>query len=360
MKLRSVEMTFIRRSPRAVQSLLAPCAIAITFSCAVVFTAQAAAPPFPGATPDYKAWIAARLPGNPEGLAQDAQGRLYASIATTGQIVRLDGKGGYDLIATVPNPELGAAGMTVGIEFDKDGQLYVAYMWHYTPEEEMDPLHPACRNAKDLYTGIYKVDVHTGVVRPFVTKRDGWPGCFPDDIAIDSASNLYVTDLTLSGIWKISRDGKYSLWSSHPLLEWAAAPYFSFPEGANDVVISKDEKSLYVVTDGNPGIVRVPINSDGSAGAAEWIVPNLTVLDGVDLDERGNIYVSEIYRDEISVFSPDGSKRIVIATGDTAPIENPTSLVYHNGTLCVANLGEGMKIVRQPRSVACISGFKRP
>jgi sugar lactone lactonase YvrE len=340
--------------------VLASCAIVVAFCWTIATTAHAAPPPFPGATSEYKVWIAARLPGNPEGLAQDAQGRLYASIATTGQIVRLDGKGGYELIATVPSPELGSAGMTVGMEFDKNGQLYVGFMWHYTPEEEADPLHPACRNAKDIYTGVYKVDVRTGIVTPFLTKRDGWPACFPDDIAIDSASNLYVTDLTLSGIWKISREGKYSLWSSHPLFQWAPAPYYAFPEGANDLVLSNDEKSLYVVTDGNPGIVRVPINHDGSAGTPEWVARDLTVLDGVELDELGNIYVSEIYRDEISVFSPDGSKRIVIATGETAPIENPTSLVYRNGTLCVANLGEGLTVTRQPRSVTCISGFKRP
>jgi sugar lactone lactonase YvrE len=324
------------------------------------FSAGAAAPPFPGATPDYKAWVAARLPGNPEGLAQDAQGRMYASIAETGQIVRLDGKGGYTLIATVPSKEIGAAGMTVGMEFDKAGQLYVAFMWNYSPEEEANPLHPACRNSKDLYTGIYKINVQTGAVTPFLTKRTGWPGCFPDDIAIDSKGNLYVTDLTLSGIWKIAPDGSYVLWSSHALLEWAPAPYYSFPEGANDIVITRDEKSLYVVTDGNPGIIRVPINPDGSAGTPEWTARDLTVLDGVELDELGNIYVIEIYREEISVFSPDGSKRIVIATPDTAPITNPTSLIYRNGVLCTANLGEGMTVKKEPRSVTCISGFRRP
>ena len=55
------------------------------------------------------------------------------------------------------------------------------------------------------------------------------------------------------------------------------------------------------------------------------------MLDGIEKDERGNIYVSEPYRNEISVFSPDGTQRIVIATADTAPIVNPTSLIYRKG-----------------------------
>lgn len=203
--------------------------------CCVQHTASSAPPPFPGANADYRAWITARLPGNPEGLAIDRRGALYAGLWQTGRIVRLDGEGGYELIATIPSMELARTGITVGMEFGKDGQLYVAFMWNYSTEEETNPFHPACRNSKDVYTGIYQVDVHTGAVRPFLTKGDGWPVRFPDDIAFDSAGNMYVTDLTLSGIWKIAPDGKYSLWSTDPLLQWAPAPYNSFPEGANDL-----------------------------------------------------------------------------------------------------------------------------
>jgi sugar lactone lactonase YvrE len=315
---------------------------------------------FPGATPTYKAWIAGRLPGNPEGLAIDRTGKIYAGLWQSGRIVELDGKGGYRPVAFVPSEELGKAGITVGLEFGSDQQLYVAYMWHYTPEEELDPKHLGCRNSLDVYTGIYRVDVGRGTTTAFLTKRDGWPGCFPDDIAFDSQGNLYVTDLSLSGIWKITPERKFSLWSVDPLLQWSPAPYSGFPEGANDLVISKDEKALYVVTDGNPAIVKVPIREDGSAGAASLVARDLTMLDGVELDERGNIYVSEPYRDEISVFSPDGSQRIVIATADTAPIVNPTSLVFRNGVLCVANSGMGPTAISQPRTVSCLSGFKRP
>jgi hypothetical protein len=80
--------------------------------------------------------------------------------------------------------------------------------------------------------------------------------------------------------------------------------------------------------------------------------------DDIALDERGNIYVSEILRSDISVFSPDGSERIVVASRYTARLVNPTSLVCHAGVLCTANLGWNVKPA--PRSVACISGFRRP
>lgn len=317
-------------------------------------------PAFPGATPSYKAWVASHLAGNPEGLAIDRDGQIYATLWQSGRIVELDGKGGYRVVGFVPDEALGKAGITTGAEFGPDGQLYVAYMWHYTPEEELDPKHLGCRNSQDVYSGIYRVDVKTGITTPVLTKRDGWPACFPDDIAFDARGNLYVTDLSLSGIWKITPERKFTLWSTDPLLEWSDPPYSGFPEGANDLVITPDGQSLIVVTDGNPAIVKVPIRADGSAGPAALVARDLTLLDGVELDDRGNIYVSEPYRNEISVFSPDGHERVVVATSDTAPIDGPTSLIYRDGVLCVANSGMRPTEISQPRSVTCLSGFKRP
>ena len=322
------------------------------------FGAIAAPPTFPGATQHYRAWTLTHLSGSPEGLASDPQGRLFTALSDTGEILELDAHGGYRHVATVPNERLGPAGHTWGIEFDSRGNLYVAYVWISKFYNEDDPLHLACRDSTDQYTGIYRVDVASGEVTPVLTKHDGWPVCFPDDIASDSHGNLYVTDLTLSGVWKIMPDRTFKLWSSHALLQWPAAPYLTVPEGANDLAIDAAEKNLYVVTDGDPSIIRIPIAPDGSAGEPTLLVHNLGPLDGVALDEAGNIYVSEILASEILVFSPDGAQRSVVATADTAPLVNPTSLAYRNGVLCTANLG--WNVTPEPRSIACISGFRRP
>ncbi|HVW70219.1 MAG TPA: SMP-30/gluconolactonase/LRE family protein [Steroidobacteraceae bacterium] len=315
-------------------------------------------PPFPGATNDYKSWTLAHLPGSPEGLAVDAQGRMFTALSDTGEILRLDEHGGYSHVATVPNAELGRAGHTWGLEFDSRGYLYAAYVWKSRFYDENDPLHLACRDSTDQFTGIYRIDVATGTVTAVLTKHDGWPVCFPDDIAVDSHGNLYVTDLTLSGIWKIAPDRSFNLWSAHALLQWPPDPYNPIPEGANDLVLDPTERSLYVVTDGDPAIIGIPIGADGSAGTPHVIARDLSPLDGVAVDPEGNIYVSEILRSEISVFSPDGAQRVVIATSQTAPLVNPTSLVYRRGTVCAANLG--WNVTPEPRSIACISGFRRP
>jgi len=321
-------------------------------------SAAGAPPPFPGAAGNYKAWTLAHVPGSPEGLAVDSHGRIFTALSGTGEILRLEENGGYRRVATVPNEALGSAGHTWGLEFDSHGTLYAAYVWTSKFYDESDPLHLACRDSTDQYTGIYRIDVESGKVEPVLTKHDGWPGCFPDDIAVDSHGDLYVTDLTLSGIWKILPDRSFRLWSSHPLLQWPADPYNAIAEGANDLAIDAAGRNLYVVTDGDPALIRIPIGADGSSGVPAVVARDLSPLDGIALDESGNVYVSEILRSEISVFSADGSQRIVIATPDTAPLVNPTSLVYRDGTICAANLG--WNVTPEPRSIACVSGYRRP
>jgi sugar lactone lactonase YvrE len=324
----------------------------------VPMAASAAPPVFPGAGPHYRAWEMAELSGAPEGLAVDGDGSIYATIPKLGAVVRLDEHGGYAPIATVPSTAMVGAGRVFGLEADRHGSLYVTYVWNYSEQDEEDPLHAHCRDARDTYSGVYRVEIATGRVTPLLTRASGWPGCFPDDVAIDAQSNLYVTDLTLSGIWKVSPDGRYTLWSADPLLQWPAAPYNAIPEGANDLVIDASGRNLYVATDGDPAIVRIPILSDGSAGPAAIVARDLSPLDGIALDDAGNIYVSEILRSEISVFSPDGGERIVIATAATAPLVNPTSLIYRHGILCAANMGWNTH--PEPRTVVCVSGFRTP
>lgn len=355
--MRSVTIGFPSRFGRGHSPAVIP---AIVILAMLPLSARAdGAPSFPGATSQYRAWILARLPGAPEGLAVDPRGVVFASIVQTGEIVRLDGHGGYQRVATVPAADLGGRGMTLGMAFARDGSLLVAYTWTGSRfNNEFDPLHLSCRDSTDVYSGVYRVDVANGGVSPLLTKRDGWPVCFPDDLAIDRNGDVYVTDLTLSGIWKIAAGRKVVLWSADPLLQWPLPPYAAAPEGANDLALDPQEGSLFVVTDGAPALVRIPINRDGSAGKASLAARDLTVLDGVAVDERGNVYVSELLRSEISVFSPDGNQRILIATRQTAPISGPTSLVYYNGVLCAANMGWPIKA--GPGTVACLSGFRRP
>ncbi len=112
-----------------------------------------------------------------------------------------------------------------------------------------------------------------------------------------------MTDLTYSGIWKISPDGKkVDLWSAHPLLNWSAKPYSGFPLGVNDLVLDKQEKNIYAVTDGDPLVLRIPIKDDGTAGEPVPLPYGFSAFDGIELDAKGNTYVSEILVNQIWSF----------------------------------------------------------
>ena len=172
-----------------------------------------------------------------------------------------------------------------------------------------------------------------------------------------------MTDLTYAGIWKISPDGKQvDLWSSHPLLNWSNRPYSGYAIGVNDLALDKEEKNIIAVTDGDPMILRIPIKQDGTAGEPQPLLPTgNSAFDGVELDDKGNIYVSEIVRSEIWVYSPDGSQRILVANKANGPLDGNSSLVLKGDVLCTTNLGFPRPNPQDAdRTVVCMKGFAVP
>ena len=310
----------------------------------------------------FKSWVAAKFPDTPEGLAVDSKGNLYATLMHRDEVVRIKDDGSYDHIAWVPSREESGQGDLLGLDFDKNDNIYVAYTAHAKRDlkrDLVDPFHPACRDATITRSGLYRIDGKSKKVTALASKAEGWAFCYPDDVAVDSSGNIYMTDLTYSGIWKISSDGQQViLWSADPQLNWPARPYSGLPLGVNDLVIDKQGKNIYAVTDGNPLVLRIPIKDDGTAGDPVALPAGFSALDGVELDARGNIYVSEILLNQIWVLSPDGSRRTLIATQQNAPLDNNTSLVLRGDVLCVANLGfTHERPVDADRTVVCMKGF---
>lgn len=330
----------------------------VLFSLALLFAFP------PRATAQFKAWVLAKLPDTPEGLGIDSQGNIYAALSHTDEVVMLKDDGSYIHIAWIPSKKESGKGDLSGLDLDKQGNIYVAYKQHskYDPGDLHSAFHAACRDATVTRSGVYKIDAKTHEVTPLATRADGWPFCFPDDVAIDSSGNVYMTDLTYSGIWKISPDGKkVDLWSAGPLLNPPPKPYSGYFAGVNDLALDKQEKNIIAVTDGDPMVLRIPINADGSAGEPKPFPTGYSFLDGVGLDAKGNIYVSEILQSDIWVISPDGSQRILIASKRNAPLDNNTSLVLKGDTLCTANLGFAhAKPAEADRTVVCMKGFPLP
>ena len=334
-----------------------------TLMCLIgcIFLFAAAAPPAPA---QFKSWVMGKLPDTPEGLGVDSNGNLYAALFHRGEVVMLKQDGSYDHVAWVPSKEESGKGDLIGLDLDKNNNIYVAYKAHskYDAEDLSNPLHPACKDATVTRSGIYKIDAKTKKVTALATRAEGWPFCFPDDVAIDSKGYVYMTDLTYAGIWKISPDGaKVDLWSASSLLNWSSKPYSGAPLGVNDLVLDQAQKNIYAVTDGEPMVLRIPIKDDGTAGDPVPLAYGFSALDGIELDRKGNIYISEITLSQIWALSPDGTQRILIASKRNAPLDNNTSLILQGDVLCTANLGIAHTNPKDAdHTVVCMKGFPVP
>ena len=69
----------------------------------------------------------------------------------------------------------------------------------------------------------------------------------------------------------------------------------------------------------------------------------------------------KILRSEIIGLSPDGSRRVVVANSDSAPLDGNASLVIRDGILYVANLGFAhARWQDADKTVVAIQGFAKP
>jgi len=317
----------------------------------------------PEASAQFKVWVMARFPVRPWGLGMDSKGNIYTSLIETGEVVMVKDDGSYEHIAWVPSKERAGKDLAGLTGLDKADNIYVINKAPSKYDDDDSPFHPSCRDATVTRTGLYKIDAKTRQVTALATKADGWAFCWPHGTAVDSYGNVYMADLTYSAIWKISPDGKkVEVWSAHPLLNGQPHPYSGFNLGVTALALDKQEQNIYAVTGGDPMVLKIPIKEDGSVGEPLPLRPTgYSLLDGVTLDAKGNIYISDMLRNEIWVVSPDGSQRILIASKMNAPLDNNAALVLKGNVLCTVNFGFAHeKAEDADRTVVCMTGFSVP
>lgn len=116
----------------------------------------------------------------------------------------------------------------------------------------------------------------------------------PNDLTIRSDGNIYFSDTT---------------WGSRPGAHAATAVYRLAPDGVlsvafrvdmpNGVVLSPDGNTLYVGSDAQDRLWRLPVAADGTVGSPEPFgfdqgdpQARLRVPDGLCVDDRGRLYVA--------------------------------------------------------------------
>ena len=170
----------------------------------------------------------------------------------------------------------------------------------------------------DLGAGVvWKVDPVSGATSVFMSAPTIIPGKSPglNALTIDQAGNVYTSDSFQGVIWKNGPGGgSPTAWYSptnpgqNDLLLPDANPgeVLIPPFGANGIEFNNEGTALFAMNTAYHSIVKIPVNSDGSAATGVTFTTGLNAPDGLAVDASDNLWVAANQGDEIVVVDPDG------------------------------------------------------
>jgi gluconolactonase len=212
---------------------------------------------------EVTSWTLANRGGLPtdsflEGPVADEEGNLYVTDIPFGRIFRVDPSGSWGLIAEYE-------GEPNGMKLMGRGELLVT----------------------DYRKGLVAVDIATGKTRAHLAHRnsEGFKGV--NDLVFDSKGNLYFTDQGQSGlhdpsgrVYRLGTDGRLDL-------------LFSNAPSPNGIVLSADERFLFVAMTRGNCVWRMPLLADGSVSKAGQFFTSYgpSGPDGLAMDRDGRLIV---------------------------------------------------------------------
>ncbi|CAN5312114.1 SMP-30/gluconolactonase/LRE family protein [soil metagenome] len=183
---------------------------------------------------------------------------------------------------------------------------------------------------------IFKYILLSNTIEKFADGADGQYFNIPNFPAFDSRGRLYVSESgafreVKGKIFCFDQEGAGKVWHSGP---------FNF---ANGLALSEDEKYLYIVCTWLPGVERVSINDNGTAGKREvYVTLPETCPDGIAFDREGSLYVSCYAPNRIYKINPDQEVRLLVDDWEGHTLSNPTNIAFGGNEfkeLFTSNLG---------------------
>ena len=181
---------------------------------------------------------------------------------------------------------------------------------------------------------VWRMDMDTFKLSSIMSEVEGHQLSIPNYIVFDNDGGFFLSD---SGAFREvngliayrTPDGKSRIWDRGP---------FNFANG-----LALYDNWLYIVTSFMPGVERVQIKPDGTAGAREVFctLPE-TVPDGVAFDVDGNLYVSCYAPNRIYKIAPDRTSTVWIDDWEAHTLSNPTNIAFGGqdlDQLFTSNLG---------------------
>lgn len=242
----------------------------------------------------HSLWADANMPGRQldsflEGPVFDAQGNLFVTDIPFGRVFRISRQGQWDLVAQWD-------GEPNGMKFLNPGQLLVT----------------------DYRNGLVVLDIQSGQVRPFLERRNSESFKGVNDLVFDSRGNLYFTDQGQTGlhdptgrVYRLAPDGRLDM-----LLGNVPSP--------NGIVLSNDERFLFVAATRGNCVWRMPLLADGSVSKAGQFFTSYgpSGPDGLAMDEIGRLLVANPGLAYVWVLSPRAEPEEVLVGPAGASITN--------------------------------------
>jgi sugar lactone lactonase YvrE len=110
-------------------------------------------------------------------------------------------------------------------------------------------------------------------------------------LTCDKLGNVYVSDSFQGVIWQTGPNGGTPIqWSKDPLLAPtpAAGSFLSPPFGANGIEFNNEHTIMFVANTAYHQIIRIPVNSDGTAGTPSIFITGINAPDGIMVDSNDN------------------------------------------------------------------------
>ncbi|KAF7541311.1 hypothetical protein G7054_g677 [Neopestalotiopsis clavispora] len=217
-----------------------------------------------------------------EGPVVDNEGNLYVVDVPYGRILRISPEKEVSVYAEWD-------GEPNGLAVTREGTIVIA----------------------DYKQGILELDPSTRSIKPKITRRHLERFKGPNDLIVDSKNNIYFTDQGQTGmtdqtgkVYRLSPDGKLDT-----LIENGISP--------NGLVLSRDERFLFVAMTRQNSVWRLPLHEDGTTTKVGLFFQSFGNAgpDGLAMDEEGNLFICHPSLGSIFVVDSDGVPKARIVSG---------------------------------------------